>query len=176
MKKTATLTRIVKRDEPLVSAITALPRKQSSYEMQYVEAVLSFIGSFFDFAVCKCSMTLALMYYNVETKTKPQECFREIWEAAEKLYGDLIPLPRNIFRQIKTSSVPKESREYCPLTAWKTFLENFFDKLFQHHNNAMRLRALILRFRSSPNKNITTIKPSYSATALDALALRANDY
>ncbi|KRX52034.1 hypothetical protein T09_9245 [Trichinella sp. T9] len=124
----------------------ALPRKQSSYEMQYVEAVLSFIGSFFDFAVCKSSMTLALMYYNVETK------------------------------QIKTSSVPKESREYCPLTAWKTFLENLFDKLFEHRNNAMRLRALILRFRSSPNKNISTIKASYSATALDALALRANDY
>ncbi|KRX48606.1 hypothetical protein T05_12519 [Trichinella murrelli] len=100
----------------------ALPRKQSSYEMQYVEAVLSFIGSFFDFAVCKSSMTLALMYYNVETK------------------------------QIKTSSVPKESREYCPLTAWKTFLENFFDKLFEHRNNAMRLRALILRFRSPIRK------------------------
>ncbi|KRZ86258.1 hypothetical protein T08_12649 [Trichinella sp. T8] len=130
----------------------ALPRKQSSYEMQYVEAVLSFIGSFFDFAVCKSSMTLALMYYNVETKTKPQECFHEIWKAAEKLYGDLIPLSRNIFRQIKTSSVPKESREYCPLTAWKTFLENFFDKLFEHRNNAMRLRALILRFRSPIRK------------------------
>ncbi|KRY51207.1 hypothetical protein T03_86 [Trichinella britovi] len=36
----------------------ALPRKQSSYEMQYVEAGLSFIGSFFDFAVCKSSMIL----------------------------------------------------------------------------------------------------------------------
>ncbi|KRY33630.1 hypothetical protein T01_13671 [Trichinella spiralis] len=126
----------------------ALPRKQSSYEMQYVEGVLSFIGNFSDFADCKNSMTLALMYYNVQTKTKPQECFREIWEAAEKLYGDLIPLSQNIFRQIKTSSVPKEYIENYLQTVWKTFLENFFYKLFQHRNNAMRLRALILRFRS----------------------------
>ncbi|KRZ65319.1 hypothetical protein T08_8860 [Trichinella sp. T8] len=28
-----------------------------------------------------------------EWRTKSEECFREIWEAAEKLYGDLIPLP-----------------------------------------------------------------------------------
>ncbi|XP_003372448.1 hypothetical protein Tsp_10208 [Trichinella spiralis] len=81
IKKTATLTRFVKQDGPLVSAIK-------------------------------------------EWRTKPQECFREIWEAAEKLYGDLIPLSQNIFRQIKTSSVPKEYIENYLQTVWKTFLEN----------------------------------------------------
>ncbi|KRY06276.1 hypothetical protein T12_129, partial [Trichinella patagoniensis] len=38
---------------------------------------------------------------------------------------------------------PKENGEYYPLTVWKTFLENFLDKLLQHRNNAMRLNALV---------------------------------
>ncbi|KRZ91080.1 hypothetical protein T08_9308 [Trichinella sp. T8] len=68
----------------LRSGMTAAPpRKQSSYEMQYC----SFVGE--------------------EWRSKSGECFRVILEAAEKLYSDLIPLPRNISRQMNRSIDPK---------------------------------------------------------------------
>ncbi|KRX32734.1 hypothetical protein T06_9574 [Trichinella sp. T6] len=55
-------------------------------------------------AVCRGSFVLSLAVLNkVLALALPlsksfqdsclEECFREIWEAAEKLYGDLIPLP-----------------------------------------------------------------------------------
>ncbi|KRX44918.1 hypothetical protein T05_9514 [Trichinella murrelli] len=68
----------------LRSGMTAAPpRKQSSYEMQYC----SFVGE--------------------EWRSKSGECFCVILEAAEKLYSDLIPLPRNISRQMNRSIDPK---------------------------------------------------------------------
>ncbi|KRY35675.1 hypothetical protein T01_2512 [Trichinella spiralis] len=116
----------------------------------------------------------------MNSRRMEEECFCVILEAAEKLYSDLIPLPRNISRQMSRSIDPKENREYYPL--------RFFDKLLPHRNNAMPLIRFkpIRKFdghlvkiyrrpkRATQCENVLLYH--YPANALDALALRPNDY
>ncbi|KRY26986.1 hypothetical protein T01_11985 [Trichinella spiralis] len=122
--------------------MTATPPRKQSYEMHIVLslAVLN--------KVLSLTLPLSTPVQDSRLDSKSGECFCVILEAAEKLYSDLIPLPRNIFRQMNRSIDPKENREYYPLRVLKTFLEKFFDKLLPHRNNAMPLSALICPFPS----------------------------
>ncbi|KRX70534.1 hypothetical protein T06_8961 [Trichinella sp. T6] len=125
-----------------------------------------------------------------------------------------ISISHNLLRSGMTAAPPRKQSsyemQYCSfvgdlsiqnktetLRVWKTFLENFFDKLLPHCSNAMPLSALICRFRSVRFKPIrkfdghlvkiyrrpkratqweSVLLYHYPANALDALALRPNDY
>ncbi|KRY32370.1 hypothetical protein T01_5732 [Trichinella spiralis] len=82
-------------------------------------------------AVCRGSFVLSLAVLSkvlalaLPLSKSFQDSCLEIWEAAEKLYGDLIPLPRNISRQINRSIDPKENG-ILPIDG----VENFFGERY----------------------------------------------